>query len=871
MCTQSVNLDTYSLSLLTAKEDILNPRSSTNWALFAYDGVTNKLKLADSGAGGVAELAGKFHISKPQYGLCKVGSVETGAPRIAMISWVGPNVDDYRRTECASHIPAIKNFFKEAHAFIKAEKVEDVSEDKIRAEISKAQAQTPTQWVRRSSRSADKEELVGTNYRKTNAAMEMRLINRDSFWARAEREEEQRKEEERRRASEERRRLERERVLKERRDAEERDRKMNEKLKMIEEQRRKQAEKEEELRRKEKLKWEVQQREHEEDMRARLRRSESIEKAAEAAALVSQRSMNPREFFRQLSSSSSQSPTSPGSSRTGKPLRRYQRSLTDTAFIFSKAEESTASSPRTSPLVSPFSRASPSPVYRATSPPTSPGFYPVSSPQRPRAPMSPPTSPLRPAPPVLPLPSVPQLHNHDQSVFEPKATSPTEPSAPPASPTLFASLSSSLAKDDPSQTHSDVPPVSLTSKTQPRHTDFFFEPGFPLQAPRAPLPQNPHSNTDLTAASHVHTELVSDTGYKVQAVLVEEDEEEDVEEHAKDEPETLPEPHAPLAELAEAEKEEEEEQDEEEEEHEEVKEEVVERGGGGGIYEKDDNKEEVKDGWVENKEEEKVKDGFIENKEEEVKDGWFENKDEEEEEVKEEDDEKEEKRDEGMVEHEKWDNEGEVKEEEEEHEEEVAEEEVEGLKQETEPAFLEEQVEMTHVEEEAKEDDEENNQSEESQPPAVSEEFLEEQEITDTKPICQEIKHETVIPSTNGITNGDAEKLNGIGRSLSPSDTECSSSELTMCYDLHGTGEEDDIVEDEEQEVSENGEDEEDLAEQQMCVRALYDYQAGDESEISFEPGDIIRDVETVDKAWWRGRSKDGRQGLFPANYVETM
>lgn len=31
MSTQTVNLDTYSLSLLTAKEDILNPRSSTNW------------------------------------------------------------------------------------------------------------------------------------------------------------------------------------------------------------------------------------------------------------------------------------------------------------------------------------------------------------------------------------------------------------------------------------------------------------------------------------------------------------------------------------------------------------------------------------------------------------------------------------------------------------------------------------------------------------------------------------------------------------------------------------------------------------------------------------------------------------------------
>lgn len=31
MSKRSADLDTYSLSLLAAKEDILNPRSSTNW------------------------------------------------------------------------------------------------------------------------------------------------------------------------------------------------------------------------------------------------------------------------------------------------------------------------------------------------------------------------------------------------------------------------------------------------------------------------------------------------------------------------------------------------------------------------------------------------------------------------------------------------------------------------------------------------------------------------------------------------------------------------------------------------------------------------------------------------------------------------
>ena len=50
--------------------------------------------------------------------------------------------------------------FQEAHVFISAEKVEDVTDEKIRAELSKAHAHAPTQWVRRSSRSADKEEIV---------------------------------------------------------------------------------------------------------------------------------------------------------------------------------------------------------------------------------------------------------------------------------------------------------------------------------------------------------------------------------------------------------------------------------------------------------------------------------------------------------------------------------------------------------------------------------------------------------------------------------------------------------------------------------------------------------------------------------------
>nr|XP_055063709.1 drebrin-like a isoform X4 [Misgurnus anguillicaudatus] len=56
-----------------------------------------------------------------------------------------------------------------------------------------------------------------------------------------------------------------------------------------------------------------------------------------------------------------------------------------------------------------------------------------------------------------------------------------------------------------------------------------------------------------------------------------------------------------------------------------------------------------------------------------------------------------------------------------------------------------------------------------------------------------------------------------------------------------------------------------------ICARALYDYQAADETEITFDPGDVITDIDMIDDGWWRGYSPDGHYGMFPANYVEVL
>ncbi|XP_057184421.1 drebrin-like protein isoform X2 [Triplophysa rosa] len=56
-----------------------------------------------------------------------------------------------------------------------------------------------------------------------------------------------------------------------------------------------------------------------------------------------------------------------------------------------------------------------------------------------------------------------------------------------------------------------------------------------------------------------------------------------------------------------------------------------------------------------------------------------------------------------------------------------------------------------------------------------------------------------------------------------------------------------------------------------VCARALYDYQAADDTEISFDPDNIITSIEMIDEGWWRGYGPDGHFGMFPSNYVELI
>ncbi|OWK02490.1 DBNL, partial [Cervus elaphus hippelaphus] len=140
-------------------------------ALFTYEGNSNDIRVAGTGEGGLEEMVEELNSGKVMYAFCRVKDPNSGLPKFVLINWTGEGVNEVRKGACANHVSTMAGFLK------------------------------------------------GSVYQKTNAVSEIKRIGKDSFWAKAEKEEENRRLEEKRRAEEERQQLEQERRERELREA----------------------------------------------------------------------------------------------------------------------------------------------------------------------------------------------------------------------------------------------------------------------------------------------------------------------------------------------------------------------------------------------------------------------------------------------------------------------------------------------------------------------------------------------------------------------------------------------------------------------------------------------------------------------------
>uniref|UniRef100_A0A4W4FME8 Drebrin-like b n=1 Tax=Electrophorus electricus TaxID=8005 RepID=A0A4W4FME8_ELEEL len=327
----AVNLSKNGAALTAAYKEVVGEKSETNWALFTYEGNTSDIRLASKGDGGLEELVEELNSGKVMYAFCRVQDPNSGLPKYVLINWTGEGVNDSRKGLCANHVSSIANFLKGAHVTINARAEEDVEPEAIMQKVAKASGANYS-FHKESNRFRDTgpQGPVGSVYQKTNAMSEIKRTNKDNFWAQAEKDEEKRRQEEKMRAEEERLRLETERKEREAEEAAQRERKATERASQIDQQRRYQQQLETET--------QNQKKQHnvfspfcplfchivclcafaciycvvmlDKFLRACVRAPQ------EAAALISQRSVNPREMFQQRErgvapSSADPTPSSP--------------------------------------------------------------------------------------------------------------------------------------------------------------------------------------------------------------------------------------------------------------------------------------------------------------------------------------------------------------------------------------------------------------------------------------------------------------------------------------------------------------------------------------------------------------------------------
>lgn len=296
----SINLTKNRDSLVAAWHNVVDDKSSTNWAVFGYEGQTNNLKVVGTGTSGLEEMIDHLSSSQIMYAFCRVIDTKTSLPKCLLINWQGEGAPIVRKGTCANHIRDVEKLLKGAHITITARSEDDVEVDVIMEKLARATASAYKFNEPRSENDAHTGP-IGTTYKRVIPEQEINATERDQFWQREEIEEKKRLEQERIRNEQERQRLEKEIRIREEKESQLREQKVSAKESSIARQKLAEQRAEEANNLRNHIAASQQYSEDNDD--DHKSRSEELrrQRSKEAQQLIAQRTINARAVFEQNS------------------------------------------------------------------------------------------------------------------------------------------------------------------------------------------------------------------------------------------------------------------------------------------------------------------------------------------------------------------------------------------------------------------------------------------------------------------------------------------------------------------------------------------------------------------------------------------
>jgi len=113
-------------SVAAAYQEVRN--GGANWFVLGYEG--NKIKVQQTGTGGIDELVNSLSDEEAQYGYIKfqVTVEETTRTKFVLISWVGDNTPPMKKGKVSTDKPVLKTIVKDFAIEVAASEKGDLTE-----------------------------------------------------------------------------------------------------------------------------------------------------------------------------------------------------------------------------------------------------------------------------------------------------------------------------------------------------------------------------------------------------------------------------------------------------------------------------------------------------------------------------------------------------------------------------------------------------------------------------------------------------------------------------------------------------------------------------------------------------------------------